>query len=141
VKTSKPILLLEDDIVDIKTIQRAFKENNIINRLDICNNGEEALRHLRDVNKELPCLILLDLNMPRMNGLEFLSIIKKDEHYKKIPVVILTTSQDHDDKSKSFELGVAGYMVKTVNYDDFSDIIKNINKYWTRSEFPDIVNR
>jgi len=140
VKTSKPILLLEDDIIDIKTIQRTFKENNIKNRLEICNNGEEALSHLRDVNKELPCLILLDLNMPRMNGLEFLSIIKKDVDYKKIPVVILTTSQDHYDKSKSFELGVAGYMVKTVNYDDFSNIIKNINRYWTRSEFPDIVN-
>ena len=85
----------------------------------------------------MPCIILLDLNTPRMNGIEFLKIIKNDKKYKKIPVIVLTTSREERDKVDSFELGVAGYMVKPVDYLQFVEVIKTIHLYWTLSELPE----
>jgi len=90
---TKPVLLLEDDRVDVLSVSRAFKELKIANPLQVVGNGEEGLRYLHDENNPRPCLILLDLNMPRMNGLEFLKVIKNDEELKKIPVVVLTNSK------------------------------------------------
>lgn len=136
-KSHRPILLVEDDVVDIRAVKRAFKHNKIDNRLLICKNGEEALELLRTKKKDdLPILILLDLNMPRLNGLEFLKIIKNDDTFKVIPTVILTTSKDKKDKDESFKLGVAGYMVKAINHNDFNELIASINDYWTTSELP-----
>jgi len=79
---------------------------------------------------------LLDLNMPKMNGTEFLKIVKKDELLKKIPVVVLTTSSQQQDVVESFKLGAAGYMVKSVDYGKFVETIRTINLYWTLSELP-----
>ena len=136
-RSRKPILLVEDDRVDVMTVRRALKEIKVTNRLDVAGNGEEALAHLRDPHNESPCLILLDLNMPRMNGIEFLRVAKQDEALKKIPVVVLTTSRDEQDKLDSFDLGVAGYMIKPVDYGQFVEVIKTIDLYWTLSEFPE----
>jgi len=136
-RNSKPILLVEDDKVDAMTVKRALKEINITNRLDIVNDGEEALAFLRDPKNNNPGIILLDLNMPRMNGIEFLRITKKDETLKKIPVVVITTSKEDQDKIDSFNLGVAGYMIKLVDYQKFVEVIKVIDLYWTLSELPD----
>lgn len=133
----KPILLVEDDRVDIMTTQRAFKELKIPNQLPTTGNGEEALEYLKDENTEKPCLVLLDLNMPRMNGIEFLEIIKQDDNLKKIPVIILTTSNEEKDKIESFRLSVAGYMVKPIDYQQFVEVIKTIDIYWTTSELPE----
>ena len=133
----KPILLVEDDRVDTMTTQRAFKELEIPNQLTITGNGEEALEYLKDENTEKPCLVLLDLNMPRMNGIEFLEIIKRDDNLKKIPVIVLTTSNEEKDKIESFSLGVAGYMVKPIDYQQFVEVIKTIDIYWTTSELPE----
>ena len=102
-RTDAPILLVEDDRVDAMTVQRALKEINVTNRLDIAGDGEEALERLRDPKCEKPCIILLDLNMPRMNGIEFLRVAKGDEALKRIPVVVLTTSRDEQDKIDSFD--------------------------------------
>lgn len=135
-KNKKPILLVEDDKVDVMTVKRAFKENKIINELKVASDGEEALEYLRDPNNQQPCIILLDLNMPRMNGIEFLKIVKHDELLKKIPVVVLTTSKAEQDRTESFNLSVAGYIIKPVDYPQFIDVVKTIDLYWTLSELP-----
>jgi CheY-like chemotaxis protein len=119
------------------TVKRALKDINVTNKLDVVNNGEEALKFLRDKNNDQPCIILLDLNMPRMNGIEFLRIAKQDDNIKRIPVVVLTTSKEEQDKVQSFDLGVAGYMAKPVDYQQFVNVIKTINLYWTLSELPE----
>ncbi|NOR75003.1 MAG: response regulator [Draconibacterium sp.] len=131
-----PILLVEDDKVDAMTVKRALKEIKVNNPLIIVENGEEALKHLRNVNIEKPGIILLDLNMPKMNGIEFLEIAKKDENIKRIPVIVLTTSKEEQDKMESFNLGVAGYMIKPVDYLQFVEVVKTIHLYWTLSELP-----
>ncbi len=131
-----PILLAEDDKVDAMTVKRALRDLKVTNPLIIVENGEEALEYLRDPNKAKPGIILLDLNMPKMNGIEFLEIAKKDDKIKRIPVVVLTTSKEDQDKIESFNLGVAGYMIKPVDYLQFVEIIKTIHLYWTLSELP-----
>ena len=136
-RSSKPILLVEDDKVDAMTVKRALKDIKVTNRLDITNNGEEALAFLRNPENEKPGIILLDLNMPKMNGIEFLKIAKKDAELKKIPIVVLTTSKEDQDKVDSFNLGVAGYMIKPVDYLQFVEVVKTIDLYWTLSELPD----
>lgn len=136
-KNTRPILLVEDDRVDAMTVKRSLKEIHVTNPLVQAGNGEEALAWLRQPGSETPCIILLDLNMPRMNGIEFLEATKTDPSLKRIPVIVLTTSKDELDRVKSFNLGAAGYMVKPVGYMQFVDVIRTINMYWTLSELPD----
>jgi DNA-binding response OmpR family regulator len=99
-------------------------------------NGEEAVSYLRDPESEKPCIILLDLNMPIMNGIEFLQVVKRDDYLKRIPVVVLTTSEEQQDKVNSFNMGVAGYMAKPVDYRQFVEVMRSIDAYWTISEMP-----
>ena len=132
----KPILLVEDDDVDAMTVRRALKELNVTNQLARSTNGEEALSYLKEPQNEIPCIILLDLNMPKMNGTEFLDVIKKDESLKHIPVIVLTTSTEECDINESFNHSVGGYIVKPVDYKKFVDVIRIINLYWTLSELP-----
>ena len=132
------ILLVEDDIVDVMTVKRAFKEIKVTNHLVVAANGEEALAYLREEKNKKPGIILLDLNMPKMNGIEFLEVAKKDEALKTIPVVVLTTSKEEQDKIRSFGLSVAGYMIKPVDYTQFVEVVKTINLYWTLSELPEV---
>jgi CheY-like chemotaxis protein len=134
--TNKPILLVEDDRVDIMTIMRALKEIRVGNPLVSMENGEAALFHLQTPGIENPCIILLDLNMPIMNGIEFLQKVKQDDQLKRIPVVVLTTSEEQQDKVNSFNLGVAGYMAKPVDYRQFVEMMRSIDLYWTISEMP-----
>lgn len=131
-----PVLLAEDDEVDVMSLKRAFVDLKIANPLHVVGNGEEALKHLRDENNTTPCVILLDINMPRMGGIEFLKIAKQDPVLKKIPVVVFTTSKEERDRLDSFNLGVAGYMLKPVDYKQFVEVIKAIDLYWTISELP-----
>ena len=135
-ETCKAILLVEDDQVDVMTVRRALKELHVTNRLEHMENGEDALAFLRDTTKDRPCLILLDLNMPIMNGIEFLQEVKSDAELKCMPVVVLTTSDEQKDKLESFKLGIAGYMRKPVDYRQFVEIIRTIDAYWTISESP-----
>jgi CheY-like chemotaxis protein len=135
-RDSAAILLIEDDRVDAMTVKRALKEINVCNPLHVVRNGEEALEFLRDVASPRPGIILLDLNMPRMNGLEFLKIAKQDDRLKLIPVIVLTTSREERDRLESFNLSVAGYMIKPVDYMQFVEVMRAINIYWTLSELP-----
>jgi CheY-like chemotaxis protein len=135
-KSSKPILLVEDDNVDAITVRRALKDldipNGIVHQLD----GADALKYLRSNVNKRPCVILLDLNMPRMSGIDFLKIIKNDDELKQIPVIVLTSSKDECDKMDSFEFSVAGYIAKSTDYKKFVESLKILNMYWTLSELP-----
>lgn len=135
-RSRKPILLAEDDEVDVMSIQRAFKEINITNPLVVTTNGEDVLEYLKNPDNPVPCIILLDIKMPKMNGIEVLAVLKNDPATRKIPVVMLTTSDDEKDRIASFNHSVAGYMIKPVDRKKFIDIIKTIDMYWTLSELP-----
>jgi CheY-like chemotaxis protein len=135
-RNSKPILLVEDDNVDVMTVKRALRDLKVDSQLVPAGDGEEALAYLRSEGNTKPCVILLDLNMPRMSGIEFLKIVKADEALRKIPVVVLTTSNSERDIVNSFELGAAGYMVKSVDYKKFMEIVRTIDLYWTLSKLP-----
>ncbi len=137
IRSSKPILLVEDDRIDAMTVKRALKDLKVTNQLVHTVNGEEALDYLRNESNKKPCVILLDLNMPKMNGIEFLKITKGEEGLKKIPVVVLTTSREEQDVTESFNLSVAGYIVKPVDYKRFVEAIRVLDLYWTLSELPD----
>src|SRR5687768_14492290 len=106
--------------------------NQVVHR----ENGEDGLNYLKDETNDKPCIILLDLNMPVMNGIEFLEAVKKDKRVRRIPVVMLTTSDDHEDKLDSFNLGAAGYMAKPVDYRQFVEVMRSIDAYWTLSQMP-----
>ncbi|MEO1514919.1 MAG: response regulator [Bacteroidota bacterium] len=135
-KRLDPILLIEDDYVDALTVQRALKDIDVKNQVIHIENGEDAIQYLKNTGSLRPCIILLDLNMPRMNGLEFLEVAKTDEHLRSIPIVVLTTSTEHKDRHESFNHSVAGYMVKPIDYDEFVDMMRTISAYWTKSELP-----
>lgn len=129
-------MLVEDDTVDAMTVKRALKELKAMNDVVHVTNGEEALEYLRAENNEKPCIILLDLNMPKMNGAEFLRIVKADEELRRIPVVVLTTSKNERDIFESFDLSVAGYMLKPIDYMQFVETIRTIETYWKLSRVP-----
>ena len=136
-RSGRPVLLVEDDRVDAMTVRRALGEIGVANRLDTAENGEKALDRLRDPSMETPCIILLDLNMPRMNGIELLGVIKGDDRLRRIPVVVLSTSREEQDRMESFRLGAAGYMLKPVDYREFVEMVRTIDLYWTLSELPE----
>ena len=131
------ILLVEDDEVDVMNVRRAFERNNVSNPLFVAGNGLEALELLRDgtVPKERR-LILLDLNMPKMNGIEFLQALRSDPELASTPVVVLTTSNDDQDKIDAYNLNVAGYLLKPVTFSNFCERMTTLNKYWTLVEMP-----
>lgn len=130
----KPILLAEDNRVDVMAVRRALKELKVMNRLDVVGNGEEALKFLRDPKNERPCMIILDLNMPQMDGIEFLKVAKKDKKLKIIPVVVLTSFKEEREKVRSLHLGMAGYMLKPVDCEQFVEVMRTIDLYWTLSD-------
>ncbi len=130
-------MLVEDDSVDAMTVKRALKDLNVKNQLVHQPNGEEALKYLQGENNHRPCVILLDLNMPKMNGIEFLKIAKADDNLKQIPVIVLTTSRDDRDKMESFKLSIAGYIVKPTDYKKFVEAVRTLDLYWTLSELPE----
>ena len=126
-QNSKPILLVEDDRVDAMTVKRTLGDLKVTNPVVEVTNGEEAIKYLRNEGNVKLCLILLDLNMPKMNGLEFLKVIKADGTLKSVPIFVLTTSTAEEDTSESLRLGANRYMVKSVDYQEFLEAIKIIN--------------
>ncbi|MCX5747143.1 MAG: response regulator [Proteobacteria bacterium] len=133
-KPQDHILLIDDDDVDVMTVRRALKGLGATNPLDRAVDGVEALEFLRDPKNPRPGLILLDLNMPRMNGLECLAALKADASLRLIPVVVLTTSKEEVDRTGSYGQSVAGYMVKPVDYPQFVDIMRVVRDYWITCE-------
>ncbi len=131
------ILLVEDDAVDVMNVQRAFKQNAIQNPLYVAHNGQQALEMLRSgVVPATNRLVLLDINMPRMNGLEFLRALRTDPELRATPVVMLTTSNDDRDRGESYALNVAGYLVKPVTFPAFVELMAALHAYWMRVELP-----
>ncbi|WP_330219957.1 response regulator [Chroogloeocystis siderophila] len=134
------ILLVEDDEVDVMNVKRAFKKNNITDPLYMAANGLEALALLRgEGDAPIPRewrLVLLDLNMPKMNGIEFLHELRADPELRFTPVIVLTTSNEDRDKVEAYNLNVAGYILKPVTFANFVEAVATLNKYWTLSEIP-----
>ncbi|MFA6598269.1 MAG: response regulator [Ignavibacteriaceae bacterium] len=132
----KTILLAEDNPNDVELTLEAMKENNLANQIIVVNDGVEAIEYLRCEGnyKERkggnPAVILLDIKMPRLDGIEVLRIIRSDPKLKTLPVVILTSSREEQDLMISYNLGVNAYVVKPVNFKDFIDAVKQIGVFW-----------
>lgn len=142
--TTFPILLAEDSKHDIMAAQRSWKVNNILNPLHIVRDGEECLDYLYQrekyappVQAPRPGLLLLDLNMPKIDGLSVLRQIRSDAGLHRLPVVVLTTSKAEEDKINSYDLGVNAYIMKPVGFDNFAAAIRTINVFWQLVELPD----
>jgi CheY-like chemotaxis protein len=138
-----PILVVEDDVLDVKNIRRSFAENRVVNPLYFVKDGEQAMAYLKREPPydgpglaPRPGLILLDLNLPRMNGISFLERYKSDAELCSIPAVVLTTSNEESDRAKTYELGIAGYIVKPVQFPKFIEAIKRFDLYWSICEVP-----
>lgn len=135
------ILLVEDDEVDVMNVRRAFKKGHVGNPLYVATNGIEALAMLRGEaeGQQVPLerrLVLLDLNMPKMNGIEFLTELRADPNLKHTPVVVLTTSSEDRDRVNAYNLNVAGYLLKPVTFGTFVETMTTLNQYWTLCEMP-----
>lgn len=132
----KPILLVEDDPRDAELTIMALADHNLSNRVSHVKDGVEALEFLRyegkfvDREKELPAVILLDIKMPRMDGIEVLEIIRNDDTLKSLPIVMLSSSREDPDLQKCYALGVNAYVVKPVGFKEFIDSVKNIGIFW-----------
>jgi CheY-like chemotaxis protein len=132
----KKILLVEDNLPDIELTLEALSERNLANRVVVVNDGVEAMEYLlcegeyKNRKPEHPAVILLDIKMPRMDGLEVLQAVKTDPKLKTIPVVMLTSSREEPDLKQCYELGVNAYVVKPVNFKDFFEAAKNIGIFW-----------
>jgi two-component system response regulator len=130
------ILYAEDSKLDVELTKEVLKENKILNPVVVVNDGVEALEYLnrqgqfKDRKPGNPGMILLDLKMPRMDGLELLEILKKDDKFKLIPVIMLTSSREEQDLIKGYELGVNAYVVKPVDFSDFANVVKEIGVFW-----------
>ncbi len=136
------ILLVEDDEVDVMNVRRAFKKGGVSNPLFIASNGLEALDMLKSQRGQTPVvplerrLILLDLNMPKMGGIEFLQVLRADPALKSTPVVVLTTSGEDRDRVQAYNLNVAGYLLKPVTFEPFVQTMTTLNHYWSLCEMP-----
>ena len=128
------LLLIEDDQIETLKFQQIVNAINDKHKVTIAENGEQALNIIKSA-ATLPNVILLDLNMPKMNGVEFLKILKNDSTLRYIPVVILTTSNYPDDILKCYEIGVSGYIMKPLKYQDYKNLIENFINYWSNNEF------
>ena len=128
----KKILLVEDRDDDIELILEALKENRIKNKVTIARDGQEAIDYIKslDPSDDLPAIILLDLKLPKVDGLEVLKTIRKDKNTKLIPVIILTSSKEEKDLLKGYELGCNSYVRKPIDFKEFTEAVKNLGLYW-----------
>ena len=126
------VLFIEDDMIESMKLQRAISKFQYKHTIIEAKNGEEALEILK--GGDLPDIIFLDLNMPRLSGIEFLTILKSDDRLKYLPTVILTTSENRADLLECFRIGIAGYVIKPLKYEDYESKIKKVFDYWEISE-------
>jgi two-component system, chemotaxis family, response regulator Rcp1 len=125
------ILLVEDNPQDVEITRRALEKGQVKNRLTVARDGQEALDILEAIKSDdPPALILLDLNMPRLNGIEVLQVIKSDPNLRRIPVIVLTTSTREEDIVRAYDLGVNTFISKPVRFEDFMRVVMTIQEYW-----------
>ncbi len=127
------ILLIEDDTIEVMKLQRTVSKLQMKHNIVKASNGEEALKYLNEASI-LPDIILLDLNMPRMSGIEFLGILKEHNTFKYLPTIILTTSQNRADLLKCYRIGIAGYVIKPLKYEDYQTKLQKVLEYWDINE-------
>lgn len=127
------VLLIEDDMIEVMKLNRVASALDLKHTITEANNGEEALK-LLEKKDNLPDIILLDLNMPKINGIEFLKILKSDERLKYIPTIILTTSNNQRDLLECYKEGIAGYVLKPLKYEHYVQKIEKLLAYWSMNE-------
>ena len=141
-RNGSPLLIVEDNETDVMCLKKAFEKNGIGKTILTASNGEEALSYLANDFLEqggrIPNLILLDLNMPIMNGFEFLAAVKADDRLKAIPVVILTSSTSRMDMNGSYSNSAAGYIEKPMDPEEYLDIVRVLDQYWSLNHLPTI---
>lgn len=140
-RNGSPLLIVEDNETDVMCLKKAFEKTGIGKAIITASNGEEALAYLRgDLpgDGRIPNLILLDLNMPVMNGFEFLKVVKSDARLKAIPVVVLTSSTSSMDMNDSYCNSVAGYIEKPMDPEEYLNIVRVLDQYWSLSYLPTI---
>ncbi|WP_299117775.1 response regulator [uncultured Winogradskyella sp.] len=130
---SLKIMLIEDDMIEVMKLNRAIISLKLNHEIIEANNGEQALKVLEQ-KENLPDIILLDLNMPKINGIEFLKILKVDDRLKYIPTIILTTSNNQRDLLECYKIGIAGYILKPLKYEDYVSKIEKLLSYWSVNE-------
>ncbi|MDT0558972.1 response regulator [Ichthyenterobacterium sp. W332] len=127
------ILLIEDDMIEVMKLNRAMSTLQLNHSIIEANNGEDALK-LLEHKDQLPDIILLDLNMPKINGIDFLKILKADDRLKYIPTIILTTSNNQRDLLECYKIGIAGYVLKPLKYEEYVSKIEKLLAYWSINE-------
>ena len=131
------VLLIEDDMIEVMKLNRVISKLQLKHKITEANNGEDALKILEQKDS-LPDIILLDLNMPKINGIEFLTILKNDDILKHIPTIILTTSNNQKDLKACYKIGIAGYVLKPLKYEDYVSKIEKVLAYWSVNELSKI---
>lgn len=131
------VLLIEDDMIEIMKLNRTVSSLKLGHNIVEANNGEDALKILQKKD-ELPDIILLDLNMPKVNGIEFLNILKKDNALRYIPTIVLTTSNNEKDLLECYKIGIAGYVIKPLKYEAYVSKIEKLLAYWSINELKQI---
>jgi CheY-like chemotaxis protein len=136
----RPILLVEDNPMDVDLTLQAFNEHGIANPVAVCRDGEEAIgyidRHGSADDTEVPTLVLLDLRLPKVDGIEVLRHARRDDVWKQVPVVVLTTSRENADIDAAYQLGVNSYIVKPVDFAAFARVVQTIKIYWLLTNEP-----
>ena len=136
----RPILLVEDNPMDVDLTFEAFKEHSVPNPIQVCRDGEEALRYMTDhstaADAMLPTLVLLDLRLPKVDGIEVLRQARASEVWKRVPIVVLTTSREIQDLDDAYRLGVNSYIVKPVDFLDFVEVVNRLKLYWLLTNEP-----
>lgn len=127
------ILFIEDDAIETMKFKRTLTKLKVQHKVVEAKNGEEALEVLGS-GEQLPDIILLDLNMPKMSGIEFLRVLKADDHYKYLPTIMLTTSENRADLLECYRIGIAGYILKPLKYEEYEEKLTKAIQYWEVSE-------
>jgi two-component system response regulator len=128
--STNPILLVEDNPDDRDPTVMAFKDSNIANRIDVARDGEEALAYFADTSKPLPAVVLLDLKLPKIMGLDVLERLRADERTKVVPIIVLTSSKEESDRYRSYLSGVNAYVQKPVDFEDFAAAVRELGLFW-----------
>ncbi len=129
------ILLVEDDPMDAESFRRALRDAGLAHRVDVARNGEEALAYLEPAEARAD-LIVADLKMPRMGGLELLDALKASQRWAATPVVVLSTSRESSDRLAAYRRGAAGFLVKPIDFESYVEVVQALDRYWTINELP-----